>query len=139
VNFSDFYGLMPFDNPTSIAPNSSIAFPRDGVNSGGGILRISPYEFLLPNIGIYEITFHVSVTEPCQIVIALNATEILSSVVGRATGTSQLFGVSLVQTSIINSIISINNPAGETTAITITPFAGGVLPVSARLIIKQLV
>ena len=44
-------------------------------------------------------------------------------------------GYSLIQTSVINSILSINNPSGEST---ITPVAGGTKAASAHLIIKQI-
>ncbi|WP_236124877.1 hypothetical protein [Clostridioides sp. ES-S-0054-01] len=58
--------------------------------------------------------------------------------VGRATGTSQIIGMALVTTSTINSTLTVRNPAGNSTALTITPLAGGTRPVSAHLVITQL-
>ena len=55
-----------------------------------------------------------------------------------ATGTSNLSGMFLVTTTIINSIITVRNPADNTSALTITPLAGGTNPVSAHLAILQI-
>lgn len=60
------------------------------------------------------------------------------TVYGRATGTSQIAGEALVTTTVLNSDISLINPSGESTALTITPLAGGVAAVAASLIIERL-
>jgi hypothetical protein len=60
------------------------------------------------------------------------------TVVGRATGTSQIAGMSLVTTTVINSQLTVRNPAQNSTALTITPIAGGTRPVSAHLVIMQI-
>ena len=39
----------------------------------------------------------------------MNGTELDYTVVGRATGTNQIIGISIISTNIPNSIISINN------------------------------
>jgi hypothetical protein len=44
----------------------------------------------------------------------------------------------LIQTTLVNTILSIINPVGETTALTITPFAGGTNQVSAHLVINRI-
>ena len=61
------------------------------------------------------------------------------TVVGRATGTSQIVGLNLITTTSSNSIISISNPSSESTALTLTPLAGGTNPVSAHLVILQII
>ena len=127
---------MPGDNSATVAAGSPVEFPQDGP-SNGNIVRSSSTEFILPDIGIYEIDFEVSITEAGQLVVVLNGTELLYTVVGRATGTSQIIGVSLIQTTETNSILSINNPLGNLTALTITTIAGGTDSVSAHLIIKR--
>ena len=60
------------------------------------------------------------------------------TVVGGATGTSQFVGRSIITTSTENSILTVRNPSGSTTALTITPLAGGTRPVSAHLTIIQI-
>jgi hypothetical protein len=134
--FADFYTLTPNDSKITVSIGGRVEFPQTGPVIG--ITRINSSQFNLPNIGIYEVLFQVSITEPGQLVIVVNGVENLSSVVGRATGTSQIVGMSLIKTSAINTIISINNPLGEPTALTVTPLSGGKLPVSAHLIIKQI-
>jgi hypothetical protein len=61
-----------------------------------------------------------------------------NSVVGRAMGTSQLSNHVLLTTTVVNSVLSVRNPAGAPTALTITPIAGGINPVSASLLIKRI-
>jgi len=72
----------------------------------------------------------VSVDEAGQLILTLNGADLSYTVVGRATGTSKIVGMALVQTTVINSILTVRNPAGESTALTITPSAGGTWSVS---------
>nr|WP_316613530.1 hypothetical protein [uncultured Ruminococcus sp.] len=60
------------------------------------------------------------------------------TVEGRATGASQIVGMSIVETATVNSILTVRNPAGNAAALTITPPAGGTRPVSAHLTILQI-
>ena len=55
-----------------------------------------------------------------------------------ATGTSQIVGMAIVETTSINAILTVRNPAGNAAALTITPLAGGTRPVSTHLVITQL-
>jgi hypothetical protein len=84
------------------------------------------------------IQFQVSVTEAGQLALALGGNIVPYTVVGRATGASQIVGVCLFKTTIANSVISVINPPGNSTALTITPVAGGTHSVSAHLTILQL-
>jgi hypothetical protein len=92
----------------------------------------------LSAIGTYEVLFQVSVTEAGQLDLTINGTEQAYTVVGRATGTTQIVGMVLVTTTVINSLLTVRNPAGNSTALTITPLAGGANPVSAHLVITQI-
>ncbi|UQD51337.1 collagen-like protein [Bacillus methanolicus] len=136
--FADFFALMPPDNATTVAPGTDVDFPQDGPNSGTDIVRATSDSFTLSEIGTYQVLFQVSVDEPGQLILTLNGADLAYTVVGRATGTSQIVGMALVQTSVINSILTVRNPAGNSTALTITPLAGGTRPVSAHLIITRL-
>lgn len=138
ISVADFYALMPEDNPTAISAGTAVAFPQNGPSSGP-IVRNNDTQFILPEIGIYEVSFQVSVTEAGQLVVVLDGTELAYTVVGRDTRTSQIVGVCLVQTTLLDSVLSINNPLGNTTALLITPTAGGEAPVSAHLVIKRVV
>lgn len=139
--YSDFYGLMPGDNAAPVAAGTAVQFPRDGPTSGE-ITRMGASVFNLREIGTYEVQFQVPVTEAGQLDIALDAgagfSEDPASVVGRATGATQIVGISLINTTVANTKLSIFNPTGNTPALTITPVAGGTHIVSCHLVIKRL-
>ena len=142
LNFADFYALMPPDNSATVGAGTDVSFPRNGPFSGAAIARTGDSTFKLSEIGVYQVLFQVSVDEAGQLVLTLDsgagANELPYTVVGRATGTTQIVGMALVQTTVINSILTVRNPAGESTALTITPSAGGTKPVSAHLVIMQI-
>jgi len=138
LGFADFYALMPPDNAATVAPGTDVSFPQDGPNSESGIFRVGADSFNLTQIGSYQILFDVSVDEPGQLILTLNGEDLAYTVVGRATGASQIVGMAIVTTTVINSILTVRNPAGNAAALTITPLAGGIQPVSAHLIITQI-
>ena len=138
TNFADFYALMPPNNAATIAPGANVDFPQDGVIFGTGITRASSNTFNLTTIGTYQVFFQVPVDEAGQLEITLNDNVVPSTIVGRATGTSDIIGMSIIETTSINSILAIQNPDDNATALTITPNAGGTEAVSAHLTIIQL-
>jgi hypothetical protein len=129
---------MPPDNAATVAPGTDVSFPQDGPTSATSITRTGPSSFNLATVDTYEVSFNVSVNEPGQLMVTLNGADLAYTVVGRATGTSEITGQVLVSSSVINSILTIRNPAGNSTALTITPLAGGTRPVSASIIIKEI-
>ena len=138
INFADFYALMPPDNSATVAPGTDVSFPQDGPNSNSGIARAGASSFTLADIGVYQVLFQVSVTEAGQLILTLNGEELEYTVVGRATGVSQIVGMAIVETTVIDSVLTVRNPAGAAAALTITPSAGGTRSVSAHLVITQL-
>lgn len=141
LEYADFYALMPNDNPAPVAINTAVEFPQDG-SSSGGITRSSSTQFILPTIGTYFVQFQVSVTQAGQLALRLNDGSgpllLADSVVGRATGSDQIVGMSFVTTSTPNAILEVINPGSNSTALIITPNAGGVNDVSAHLSIMRL-
>jgi len=129
---------MPVDNAATVAVGGDISFPQNGPSSGAAIARINPSTFNLSNAGTYQIMFQASISEAGQLVLTLNGTELTYTIVGRATGTSQVVGMYFVTTSSVNSLLTVRNPAGNPAALTMTPVAGGALPVSAHLVITQI-
>jgi hypothetical protein len=132
--------MMPPDNAATIAPATAIDFPQDG--AANGIIRYSASEFILPNAGIYEISWQASIVEAGQLVLGLDSgagvVELPETLAGRATGASQIVNRVLIVTSTANSLLSVRNPTGNSVALTLTPVAGGNQSVSASLVIKQL-
>jgi len=137
LNFADFYALMPPDNVATVAPGTDVSFPQDGPSSGSDISRTGPDSFNLAQIGTYQILFEVSVDEAGQLILTLNGEDPAYTVVGRATGASQIVGMAIVTTAVTDSILTVRNPAGNAAALTVTPLAGGTRPVSAHLVITQ--
>ena len=138
LNYADFYALMPPDNAETVAPGTDVSFPQDGPNSGADISRLAADSFNLAQIGTYQILFEVSVDEAGQLLLTLNGEDLAYTVFGRATGASQIVGMAIVSTTVINSVLTVRNPAENAAALTITPLAGGTRPVSAHLVITQI-
>ena len=136
--FADFYALMPPDNSATVEAGEAVAFPNSGPTSGSTITAASGTQFQLSDIGTYMVSWQVSVNEAGQLVLEINGTENLTTVVGRATGTSQIVGYRLITTVAANSILRVVNPLGSPTVLTITTNAGGSRPVSASLVITRI-
>lgn len=150
LDFSDFYALMPPDNPAPILGGNPVEFPNVGPTSGI-IVPTSTSTFLLPAVGIYWVKFEVSInrtedTGGSQLVATLNGIELPYTVVGvgRTGGPNnytQLTGTFFVQTTVPNSTLSIISPPGSTPLL-VDPFAGSSSqtphPASAHLIILRL-
>ncbi len=129
---------MPTNNTATIAPGTDVSFPQDGPSSSTSIIRASDSSFNLLEIGTYEILFQVSVTEAGQLQLTLNENALEYTIFDRAAGTTQIVGIAIVETTSVNSILTVRNPADNSTALTITPIAGGTQPVVAQLIITQI-
>ena len=114
---------MPPDNAAVVAPGTDVSFPQDGPNSGSDISRTGPDSFNLAQIGTYVVLFEVSTDEAGQLLLTLNEEDLAYTVVGRATGASQIVGMAIITTTVINSILTVRNPAGNSAALTITPLA----------------
>ena len=130
------------DNPDEIAPGEAINFPYPLVNSYGNIQRVagSNTQFLLQPNSVYEIIFQVVISNTGELVLVLNDTEQLFTVVGKSGG-GPVIGTCIISTpSTGASIISINNPASALGSGLQVDSATGVLsePLSCHLIIKQL-
>ena len=138
LSYADFYALMPPDNSATVAPGTDVSFPQNGPIANTNIGRLGPSSFFLGPVGAYQILFQVSVTEAGQLLLTLNGEDLEYTVAGRATGTSQIVGMAVVNTTSVNSVLTVRNPAGNAAALTITPLAGGTRPVSAHLVIMQI-
>ena len=95
-------------------------FTENGLTSGSGIVRFGPSAFILPDVGTYEVFWQVSVTEAGQLQLWLGATVLAYTTVGRATGSNQIVGDTLVRTTSPGQVLSVRNPNGNASALTIT-------------------
>ena len=138
LSYADFYALMPPDNSATVAPGTDVSFPQNGPIANTNIGRLGTSSFNLGPVGAYQILFQVSVTEAGQLILTLNGADLAYTVAGRDTGSSQIVGMAIVETTTANSVLTVRNPEGTAAALTITPVAGGTRPVSAHLVITQL-
>lgn len=145
-----FYGLTtgtgnggPNDYAATVAPKTSagtgrVPFPRNGPAST--IVRNDPSSFLLAAIGTYRVTFKVHTTEPGQLQLELNGADLPETVSGNQNPTSgghTFVGDSIVTTTVINSILAVINPAGNSPALTITPADGASTHANAQSVVIQ--
>ena len=141
-----FFGLTagtgnpgPTDYAATIAPKTAagtgrVPFPQDGPN-GGGIARVDASSFTLPDIGTYLVTFRVHTTEPGQLQLELNGADLAATVAANMNPTSgghPIVGSALITTTVINSILAVINPAGNTPALTVTPADGASTHANAQ-------
>jgi hypothetical protein len=128
------YGYFFNTVPVAIPPGGSVpcnlSGPVNGILSGGGT------KFTLPDTGVYEVTWQVSINEPGQLVLALNGVEQAATVVGRSTGTTQIVGNVLINAT-AGDVLNVRNPTGNS-AFTITPNAGGTHASTSSLVIKRI-
>jgi hypothetical protein len=135
-DYAEFFALMPGDNSATVPIGQPVLFPQDGPTAGA-ITRTGPGTFVLPAAGTYQVSFQVSVTEAGQLELELNGQALPDTVVGRATGLTQLVEETLV-TAAAGDSLEVVNPPGNNAALTITTIAGGNDPVSASLVIQQI-
>jgi hypothetical protein len=134
---TNFFALMPPDNAATIAVGAPVLFPQNGPTTAPpAATRATAGTFTVPVAGIYQISWQASIAEPGQLQVAVNGVGVANTVVGRATGTSQMEGNTLV-TLAANDVVSILNPTGNAAALTMTPIAGGTHAVSATLTIRK--
>jgi hypothetical protein len=137
LSFNEFFALMPGDNAAPVAAGAPVLFPQNGPASAvPAAARLTSSTFTLVVGGTYEVNWQVSVSEAGQLALALNGAILPNTVVGRATGTSQISGSSLI-TAAPGDVLSVISPAGNAAPLTITPIAGGTHSVSATLTIKK--
>jgi hypothetical protein len=133
--FADYYHT---GDGSSYTPGLDIPFPTPGVVYGTSISALSDQVWNLATPGVYLIMFELSVTEPAQVVLNINYSESAATRVGRATGTSQIFGTSLVTTILPNTALEVHNSSTSGNNLTLTPSAGGTGQATNHLVIIQL-
>lgn len=147
-DFAMFFGISGAggapDYTASVAVGAPVPFPQTGAAAAGtGITRTGPGTFNLAAIGIYQISWQASIDQggagaQLQLTLTPPGGPQLYTTVGRATGTCQVIGNTVITTTVINTVLSIINPADDSTALVITPIAGGASAVSASLVIVRL-
>lgn len=139
LGYASFFGNAPPDYPATIAVGTSLDFPNAGPTSGVGIIRSGPGLFVLAEIGTYEVFWQAGITQAGQLQLRLNSIAQDQTTASRATGASQIINSVLITTTVVNSILEVINPAGNSTALTVTPSSGSLThPPATSLVIKRL-
>lgn len=71
-----------------------------------------------------RLSIQILLREDIQLLLTLNGEDLEYTVVGRATGASQIIGMAVIETTAVNFVLTVRNPAGNAAALTITPVAG---------------
>ena len=174
VEFASFFGMSAGPGNTgindypatiqisapgpSVASGSALNFPRASAPAVGGIVINNPgpsqsnnTEFILPSVGTYRVTWHISVDEPAQMSLWINSGPAFPggmfielrtasgapSNVGQSIGSTQLVGDVIFRNTVANSAIQIRNFASPS-SLSITPQPGGTRAQAVSLIIQRL-
>ena len=136
---AEFYAMMPADNAAPVASGGDVEFPLSGPNTDPStITQASNSAFALGAVGVYRVAFQVPVADAGQLVLTLDGVELPYTVAGRSSNNSQITETALVQTAGPGSLLTVRNPSGNVTALSVTPFAGGFQPATATLVIEFL-
>lgn len=152
-SFSMFFGLTtgtgnggPNDYAATVAAKTAagtgrVPFPRTGPDTGAGV-RVDASSFTLAP-GTYRVTATVHTTEPGQLELELAGAVVDNSCFGNANPTSG--GHPIIVDAIVTvpagpgQVLAVINPAGNATALTITPSDGNLTHAySQKLIIQKL-
>lgn len=118
-----------------INAGEDIPFPNTGpVN---GIVRNSASVFVLPAVGVYEISWQVGIGGAGQLELVLNGVRQPSTVVGCQGASSQIVGNVLIETASANSTLSVRNPVDNAAQLDIQAHFGGSIPNTGSLVIKR--
>lgn len=155
TSYAEFYGLTAgtgnggsTDYAATIAVHTSagtgrVPFPRLATTFGGIVTSTlaTTTAFILPNPGVYEVSFKVHTTEPGELQIEQDGTALAHTTTANMNPTSGghlIAGTFLVTVTNPTSTISIINPAGNSPALTITPADGASTnAVAQNLVIKR--
>lgn len=150
-SYAMFYGLTAgtgmsgTDYAATVAAGGAVPFPQNGPTFGG-IVAISSTAFKIPTIGTYEVTFHVHTIEPGQLELTVDngvgfvvAHECTGENFNPTAGGHPIVANCIITTTGADAIVEVINPAGNSTALTITPADGANTNANSQtLVIKQL-
>ena len=136
ISYAFFYGNSPADYPNPIPAYSFLDFPHIGPTNTVNIIRFSPGQFILNNIGTYEVFWQASIAGSSQLALRVNGivqTQTLAST--RASG--QVINAVIITTTTSNSILEVINP--NPTQFNLMSFDPNIMhSPSETLMIKQL-
>lgn len=151
LDFAEFYGRTAgtgapgggTDYAGTIAVRTTngtgnVPFPSAGAaKAGTGITALTTATFQLAAIGVYQVTFRVHTTEPGQLELVLNNAllpETCMANMNPTAGGHPITGTFFVQTTLVDSVLEVVNPNGNSPALTITPADGSSTHANAQVL-----
>ena len=131
--FGYFY-LSAFP-PIVIPAGGSVPFNQNGPASGIVRSGVNGTDFVLPDAGVYEITWQVPINQAGALALALNGFERIETTVGRSTSTTQIVGNVLINANAAD-VLSVRASSFNFSALT-TDFAANPF-VTGSLVIKRI-
>lgn len=123
--YAEIFGVDG-DYAATVGLGTAVPFPNAGPLTSGFETTSNSIKVLADGDYLVEVDIS-SIDEPGQLVIAKNNIE-TNIASGRATGTSPIT-ISKIMTLVSNDILKVFNPAGNASALTVTPIAGGTIAV----------
>ncbi|KAN0026953.1 hypothetical protein ACTFIU_009629 [Dictyostelium citrinum] len=149
ITHAHYYSIAEDSYDEVISPGDDIQFRKDGPNSNIfevfdvsyiNVDRVyqTTSSFTIALIGIYDVTFFVTVEEDGgQLVFTDNDVELGFTLVGKNIGTNQIFSNFLLNVTESGHTYTVRNPASNTQDITIKTLSGGNKAVSCHLVFLQ--
>jgi hypothetical protein len=128
------------DYAATVAVGAPVPFPRNGPTVNGHAIRsgVSTTDFVVDATGVYEVSWQVGFSEASQLQLAVNAAPVANTCTTSGAGTQQNTNTVLVALT-AGDIVTVINPAGNSTALTVTPSDGALTHAQApNLSIKLL-
>jgi hypothetical protein len=138
-------GMAGTDYASTVAVGAAVPFPQNGPTLGG-IVALTSTTFKIPTIGTYEVSFNVHTTEPGQLELSVDngagfvvAHECTGTNMNPTSGGHPIVANCIITTTGTDAVVTVINPAGNSTALTITPADGASTHANAQsLVIKKL-
>lgn len=131
-------GSLGNDYAATIAAGAPVPFPLNGPAIGPAISRSSASTFIVATTGIYEVSWGVAFVEPSQLQITVNGFAVDSTTTLSGAGT-QINTNRVIVSMVAGDTLSIINPVGNATALTVQPADGSLTHAQAPNLIIMLV
>ena len=127
------------DYAATVAVGAAVPFPQNGpATAGAPVARASGTQFTLANTGIYEVSWQVAFNEASQLQVAIGGTGVFSTTTLSGAGT-QINSNTVLISATAGNVLTIINPPGNATALTVQPADGSLTHAQApSLVIKQI-
>ena len=137
LGFADFFAYNSEEEALILQPGEDFPFPNTGVTSGG-ISRISESSFRLSDSGSYLVMFVVTTIQTPKLGLTLNDELLEYTIAGRPSGGSQITGMTIVNVTQEDSVLTLRYPDEESDDTGVIPAAPPRDDTTSHLVIVQM-